>query len=533
MRPTVNHILADHVSLELRSIDRLYINGYVPMLQTGGQVFSFLHQHLGFTIPSPAVLGRLGERYRTEVKRFIEANDIPLIRFHSGQRKDDVAKEVRRARPIDTGIDFLGVAQEKSKSFKGHKRPTPTGSVTFDFSRQWVFVNQLYFYLQDPEWGPAFIKIGTYIPYPVKICLNGHEWLKQQLGREGIAFESLDNGFLSCANPRRLQQLADQLGPDHIQDFFRRWSAVLPWPLTPQDRQAGYDHRLSLWQLECSATHVFDRPVEGRHFFDGVIRANLDLGRPDRVRLLFPGRHTSRTVPPVYGYRTRVVTLGVDPSLHVEYKHSHVKQYFKEGRALRTETTINNPADFGVRKGLPNVWKLKAVGQTVNQRLLETERIADDATLDPDEFDALQRPTICEGQRVSALRFADPRVMALFQVLCLYALQVGGFRSRDLRPLLERLLTTPYTANQMTYDLRRLRRRGLIVRTPHTHHYFVTPLGLRFAYTLTKIHQRLLKPAWATLLPAPTAPPQAVAALRVIDQCLRELQAHASLPDAA
>lgn len=533
MRPTVRQILADQVTLEVSCIDRLYINGYVPKLQTSGQLVYFLHHHMGYQIASPAVLGQLGDRFRREVKRFVTANSIPLVRFKRGQRKDDIASEIRRRRPIEHGVNFLGIAQERERSFKAKKKPTPSGSVSFDFSRQSVFVNQLYFYVHDRDWGPAFIKIGTYVPYPVKLCLNGHEWLKQQLSREGIPFESLDNGFLSCDDAPRLQRLADRLGPDQIQQFFDRWSEYLPWPLTPHNRRSGFDHRLSLWQVEMSLTHVFHRPVDGRHFFDQVIRGNLDLGRPDRVRLLFPGRHTRRTVPPPFGYRTRVITAGVDPSLHVEYKRCHVKQYFKEGRALRTETTINNPLDFRVRKGLPNLWQLKAIGNDVNQRLLNTECIADDPTLDSSELEDLQRPGICDGHRVPALRFGDRRVMALFEALCHFSLQPDGFRNRDLRPLVQQLLGHPYAAGQMTYDLRRLRRRGIITRLPGSFRYFVTALGLRFAFLLTKIHKRIMKPAWAALLPTLTAPSHTTSAIRTLDRHLQQLQHNARLRCAA
>jgi hypothetical protein len=86
--------------------------------------------------------------------------------------------------------------------------------------------------------------------------------------------------------------------------------------------------------------------------FEAAIRENLDLGRPDRVGLLFPLRRIRTTPPPTYGYRTRVITDGVEPSLHVEYKSSHVKQYFREQHALRTETTMTNPKDFYVTKGV-------------------------------------------------------------------------------------------------------------------------------------------------------------------------------------
>jgi hypothetical protein len=524
MRPTVGEILADRVSLEVSCVDRIYVNGYVPKLQTSGQLVFFLGEHAGCPVASPALLGQRGARLRREVDAFVKGEKIPVVQFKRGQRKDDVAAAMRRQRPMVEGVVLLGVAQERCQSFKGVKRPTPSGSVSFDFSRQSVYVKHLYFYVQDREWGPAFVKIGTYVPYPVKLCLNGHEWVKQQLRREEIAFESLDNGFLSCANPARLAQLCDQLGPEAIESFFARWSNRLPWPLSPEDRAAGFRHHLSLWQIELSLTQVFHRPLDGRQFFDGVVRANLDLGRPDRIRVLFDRRLTRRTPPPSYGYRTRVITAGVDPSLHIDYKHCQVKQYFKEGRALRTETTINEPGDFGVRKGLPNMWQLKTIGHNANRRLLAAQCLADDGSAASEQLEQLQRPTSSEdGHRAAALRFGDPRVMALLAALGRYSLQLNGFRNRDLRALVGPLLGNRYTANQMTYDLRRLRRRGLIVRLPGTHRYHVTPLGLRLAYLFTKLYQRLLKPAWADLLPAPLATPQLHKALQTLDQHLEQL----------
>src|SRR5882672_10870122 len=129
-----------------------------------------------------------------------------------------------------------------------------------------------------------------------------------------------------------------------------------------EDRAAGFDHRVTLCQVEISLTQIFDRPVQGRHFFEAVIRENLDLGRPNRVSLLFPRRITRRTPPPTYGYRTRIITDGVEPSLHIDYKRSHLKQYFKEGRGLRTELTINNPNDFDFRKALDQLPAVRALG---------------------------------------------------------------------------------------------------------------------------------------------------------------------------
>jgi hypothetical protein len=308
----------------------VYLHAYLPKLQTSGGLCYFLHDHLGYPVPSPALFKPRHDRFVAVVQEFAARQRLEIVPFERGESKDERVAKHRARFTAHEGVVFIGVAQEMMRSFKAHRRQGQGRTPVFDFSRQSVSVNHYYFYVHDQDWGPAFLKIGTYLPYPVKLCLNGHEWVKQRLRRDRIRFESLDNGFLSCADPAALQTACDALGAADVQGFFDRWSQRLPWPMTTSERAAGYDHRLALCQLEVSLTQVFDRPVQGRHFFEAVIRENLDLGRPDRVRLLFPLRITRATPPPAFGYRTRVITEGVQPSLHVEYKSSHVKQYFKE-----------------------------------------------------------------------------------------------------------------------------------------------------------------------------------------------------------
>jgi hypothetical protein len=528
--PNVHELIRDHVTLSIRCLDRLYLHAYLPKLQTSGGLCYFLRDHLGHPIPSPALFAPMLDRFVGAIKTYATTQAVPLITFERGQRKDDVVAEYRARRPLADGVVVIGVAQEKMRAFKAHKRLGPAGGVTFDFSRQPVAVNHYYFYVHDPEWGPAFLKFGTYGPYPIKLCLNGHEWVKQQLRRVGIGFDSLDNGFLACADPTRLQTICDQLRPADVQAFFDRWTARLPAPLTADDHAAGYTHRLALQQVEVSLTQVFERPVQGRHFFEAVIRDNLDLGRPDRVGLLFPHRITRKTPAPTFGYRTRVITAGVEPSLHVEYKASHVKQYFKEQRALRTETTINNPNDFYVAKAVPNLSHLRDLGDQVNRKLLEVERVSHHCVLTQDALDRLQRPTVETGQRTSALRFGDPRVLALFQALTAFTHLPRGFRNRDLRPQVEALLGHAYSAAQMTYDLRRLRLKGVIHRVPKTHRYTATSYGLKVAFFCAKLYLRILRPEWTALLPADDSLPRPLrAALDHLEAEIRKIHEEARL----
>ena len=501
--PSLSTILRDHVSLSITSFDRLYLGGYLPSLQTSGQLVTFCEQRLHAPIASPALFGSLTDRFTGAVQRFAQDHEVPVLHFARRQRKDDVVAPYRARFTAEQGVVLIGIAQEKMNAFGSRKVVGPTGRVAFDFSRRSVAVNQVYFYVQDAEWGPAFIKVGTYAPFPVRVGLNGHEWAKQQLRKQGIAFGALDNGFRWCADAQRVQQVCDALGPADVQAFFDRWLAQLPWPLTSADRAAGYRHRLSLWQVEVSLTQVFTEPSWGRRLFECVIRDNLNLGRPDRVSLLFPTRLTRATPAPPFGYRTRVITRGVQPSLHVDFKRSHVKQYFKEGWALRTETTFNEPTDVQPTKTLTTLPNLRTLGQQINTRLLETERLANDAVPRPSLVDQVQQPRWVHGQRIAALRLSDRRVLALLQALCQVAPRPGGFRHRELRPLVAGLLGRDlehYSAGAMTYDLRRLRLHGLIQRVPHTFQYTLTPDGLHLAFGVSRIVVRLLQPDWASLL---------------------------------
>jgi hypothetical protein len=205
------------------------------------------------------VLGQVTEKFRDAVKAMAEQQQIPIYQFDHKERKDDVANRIRQQRGVRDGIVFIGVAQEKAQAFQGKKI-----NGRFEYTRdKTVYVNHYYFYIDDADFGPVFLKVCSYAPWGTKLCLNGHEWAKRQLAKKRIAYEALDSGFLSCADPNRLQQICDSLGPEDIDRLFRKWLKRLPLPLRPQDRAAGYDWSLSIWQMEVSLTQII-RPALAR-----------------------------------------------------------------------------------------------------------------------------------------------------------------------------------------------------------------------------------------------------------------------------
>jgi len=491
---TIPELLDGHVTLEVECLDRLYLNGYIGRLATGVGLVRFMREQLGKPVASPVVLGQISEKFRETVKTLAQQDSIPVYQFRHKERKDDIANEFRRQRPVRDGIVFIGVAQEKAQAFNGRKID---GQFQFDRDKT-VYVNHYYFYIDDEEFGPLFLKVCSYAPWSIKLCLNGHEWAKRQLEQCGIRYEALDNGFLSCTEPAKLQEICDRLGPEHIERVFRKWLGRIPLPLRPEDRRAGYDWDLSVWQMEVSLTQIFDRPLRGREFFEEVIRDNLDLGRPDRVQLIFDRVVTKKTPGQ---FRTRVIQDGVHPSLHITYKDFDLKQYFKEGRGCRTEGTFRNPKDFGINKGLANLPYLAKIGRQINRRLLEVERVSHNSGLSGDSIQRVVQPTVTEdGKKSPGLKFGQPRVMALFLALTLFHHLIDGFCNADLRSHVADLLgmdTAQYTSNQMTYDLRRLRLKGLIYRPPGRNRYFITPYGWKVARLFSRLDARVFRPAMA------------------------------------
>ncbi len=532
----INEVLEGHVALEVECVDRLYLNAYVPGLQVGGQVVRFLTEHLGNPVPSPALFAQIGNRFRREVRAFAAAHGIPVLHLKKPDRSrwddrklDHVRPYLERAeREGRFGVVAIVAAQEFQWVFGARNRSDKPGVANFDFSKQDRRVSVYYFYVYDRDFGPGFIKICSYFPYPAKVWLNGHEWAKRQAERAGIPFSALSNGFAGCDDPARLQALCDRFGPGDVQAFFDRWTAVIPTPFTGADRAAGYWWELSMRQVEVSRTLVFDDPRRARAFFEALVADNIGIGRPEQVAVVFARQVRKTTREP---FRTRVFSPGSEVKIEFRYKHSRLKQYLKDGRALRIETVINKPADLSVLARLQHLPELVAKARQVNRRLLMIERAGQGCAIGSALFERIHQPYAREGQRTGAFRFGDPRAIALAGALCTLLHAVTGFSNKSLRGHVAGLLGHDYGSGQMSYDLRRLRLHGLIQRLPRSNSYVLTPEGIRVAVFYSKLQNRLLRPLLAA--DQPPAPLDVRRALATLERAVNQYTLNARLGVAA
>ena len=504
-------VLSGHVTLEIRCIDRILLTFRQPRLQYGKGIHGFFCHHRGNQFVSSALMLPMTEAFAADIHHYIAARGLDLVRFAKGESKDQIAKGYLAGRNGGEQILFAGVAQEKTRIWRTRQRTDKTTGRPYPWlCQEQAMVNHWYFYGFDADFGPFYIKFCGYFPFTGQIYLNGHEYAMRQCAKAGIAFTALDNAFGSTADPAAVQRICDGLTDQEIYRFAGKWLARLPHPFTPADEQADYRWQLSVQQVEFSTTMALDRPVSGRIFFEQLIRDNIDIGRPDKVNIVFGRLIRLRGKNPAPGsFRTQVITSGVCPYLYLYYKKTQVKQYLKEGRALRTETTINQPRDFKIGKELTNLAALAEVGYTANRRLLDAECISHDPADGAAALDALTSPVISPACTcIPGMRFTSHRVQALLSACCALALRPAGFTSRDLRHYLAPQLgktAEDMTSGQISDDLRRLRDCQIIQRTPHSRSYQVTPEGLSIALFLTRVTQRFLIPGLAQL--TGTGPP--------------------------
>ncbi len=535
---TAADVVAGHVTLDVSCLDRVYLNGYVAKLQTPGGVVYFFRDHRGKPVVSPALFEPIGEKFRKDIRDWAQANGIPVIRFTAGQRKAEVMAPYLEAAAAAgrSQVVAAGCAQEFQLVWTARKRDTdPGGCPQFSFTKEQRRVSVFYIYIFDERMGPGFIKICTYFPYPVKAWVNGHEWAKRQALAAGIGFTALSSGFASCDDPAALQAICDRFGPGTVQVWSERWMARIPLPLTSAGRDAGYWWELSMRQTEISRTLVFDDDVHARAFFEALLCENMDLGRPENVELLFRrGQRLGRpTLPPAGGgFKTKIDRYCDLVTLNVFYRNSRLKQYLKDGVALRIETVVNDPRDLRCNRQLQNLPELQDKARAINARLLETETAGQGTALVSPVIERITRPALTgEGRKAPALRFGDLRVQALAGAIAAMLFTVTGITNKTLRGLMTGLLHRPYSMNQASYDLSRLARNGLIQRVPCRNRYTLTRDGLLFAHFYTKVYDHVLRPLMAP--DRPSAPPELAAALATFDQLTADHIARARVPTAA
>jgi hypothetical protein len=488
----------DQIRFHYSCFDRILLNVCVQRLQMPANIVCFFRDQRQRGVDRH-LFRALSGHYHDWVARYAAEHHIAIVRpaDFEAERREQWLEGYFQQRQGQPGVAVIVKSRENARIAVAQGNPDKPHVELLN-----RFVEQYYFYLDDPEFGRAFFRICPYFPHNSRLCVNGHEWLAKQMTKEAIAFVPCGNAFVDCANPSRLQELANQFSHEHLIPFAHRWLAQLAPTFTAAElRRHGYGYRLFVSQVEYCHNAIFHERAALDRLHERLLDHNRTIGRPDRLAFIYGRRFTEKTVQ---GIKTRITDYAAsNPVIRSEFKSTSIKQYVRDHVLLRTEGTSNFTPNLGVNKGVENLPRLRAVLQQGTDRYLEVQQDVLETFVDRGTLQRLHEPTVtATGRRTPGVKLTDRRLLAVMGALVCFRFLagLGTFRTRDLLSQAAKLLgATDYSLGRLRYDLSKLLAKGLVLKIHGTHTYQLTPNGFRLCVLHLKLFHKVYAPLTAAV----------------------------------
>ncbi len=491
----------DNIQFGYRCFDRLLLNGLIQPFQQPERVLGFFNVYRDGKRVTRKVLTDIADQFQNWLKNRSEKWGAPVLEAPEDERRDDfVLPYLNNCEPDRVAVILK--AREPARilvAIGGEKNQSPH----LEFKQRWV--NQFNFYLNDKHWGRMFVRMCPYFPFSARVCLNQHHWLAIRMREEGLDFQQSTNAFLKCANPARLQELADSLTPQDLLKCGQKWlAAFTPFISDRERKQVGCQHRLFFSQVEYCDNLIFHRRAAVDELTERLLDLNRTIGQPKKITMIF-----GRKVTKEYKGKLQTVIEDLDlpnPVIRSHYGRGFAKQYVRDDRILRTEPATNNVYDYGVKKDVENLPQLRDRMSAIIDNYHNVQQDVLETFVDRGQLLKLAEPTILpSGKRIPGLKLDHPRQLAVMHSLVRFAnIAAGGtFTTADLyAPALDALGQTPpqYSLASFRYDLSKLRHKGLVEKVPRSRRYRLVGKGYSICLVFLKLFEKIYAPLTAGLL---------------------------------
>lgn len=512
-------------------VDRLVINAYYPLGQTGGGFRAWWRNWQGSDQGlSNGKLKSLAGDVARRLKAYCAANKIPWVECKSGEVKYEIARQLLPKDRKFRGVFAVLVGRAPAPLWE--VRRNPQGQIT-DVRRleHWPHVQHYYFQIQDPEWGHVVVRLCGYAPWGAQVILNGHEWVERAAARQKVRVNKAGNCFVEGSNYAGVSTLAEQLIQPklsrHLEALCNRWlySSCLCFGLPQPDQQrTDFKYRYSVWQLEYSRNFLFRDGGTLEEVFQKLLdrtRAPLDI---KSLETIFGARHRQPKNMKQRAGRTRVeVAKEVDHQqwdvtvFRVRWGNLLLKIYDKGERVLRVEVVVQNTKDLKCGKGLEKLPEQLGRMQQLLVEFLASVRAAHLSFLDCGQFESWHQPTMRGNRRLAGIDLNKARNRTVVQSVTSLATAPEGFTLEQLAQAV-RLRTgwspEQYPRHRAAYDLAKLRGKQLVQRCPGRRRYQCRPDKLRVLCAYVLLREQVIKPLLAGVAQtSPCPPPSHVATL--------------------
>jgi len=506
------------------SFDRIVIGAYFTMLHSpGGLLTWFRRLHPDKPLDKNQLM-RFACRFGRRTQAFAKANHIPILYPEKGTRKHELAQTYLKDFQKPHGIFLIMVVSERALIYDSFTPKTKAENLHRSLTAKWRMVNYYYFHLRDKNWGHVTIGISSHPPFAAKIILNGHEWLAQRAKRRGLTFEQQGNCFVDLLEEHALQELADTLSEGHLTEVCRHWMSRVMMGLTTAELKASnLTRRFSLMQVEYSHNMLFRQPRHLRWVYQAMIDNTRQRLKPGTINTVF-GKDRR-------GVKIKSMSLRIEnpeydlTTVNVWCGKNRIKTYDKGERVLRTEVTINHARSLGLKKSLSAWPKYGARMVQMITAFHNTLEAAAQCRLPSTVLEDLQAPTMQHGTRIPGISLTHQRVMTVLRTAVELAKRPNGFTAAELyAQVRDRIPDQAYTKSQLTYDLRKLKAKTLLVKIKGRQRYCFTSEGLQTAVGLLVFREEILAPVLALAHIDKKRGPKP--RLNERDQHYREIQLH-------
>jgi hypothetical protein len=487
-----------HITSVLSGFDRIRFRATLRMLYQPSMMDRYLaYCGIGFS-KFKAFAESTTAKVKAAAYRAAELAGRPVKYLRSAQiSKEELARELASRDKIKDGLIGIFTAIEPclSYSIRGDHE-TKKSKLVLETRK----CTHFYHYYLHPEFGQLHVRVQSWFPFSVDVCLNGREWLARQMDSAGIDYEQRDNCFVWVSDPAGAQSLLDQ-------QLQSNWSArldellTLAHPLhTELGKPLGQRYYWSASQSEFATDLCFkDVASLDRLYPQFLHHAIRSFSSPDVLRFL------GRAAPQMFRAGEVKSTLKYRPE-GIRLRHTlngnSLKLYNKEGSVLRVETTIVHAEQFrvyrpdahgelkwqGLRRGVADLWRRGQVSQAANSRYLEALASVTGTTPLYREAQSVCCPVFLNGRRHRPLNPWAAQDGALLEAISRGEFALNGLRNRDLQKLLcPGKLQPPQRRRQsaaITRKLALLRAHGLIRKVSHTHRYVLSSNGRRIITAL-------------------------------------------------
>jgi len=488
-----------NIKFRYRCFDRLLLHGCIPSFLEGARAQGFFWVYRKIYPVSRKVLREVARQYHNWAEHSARKWGVEIVGDPKARRDDFVEPYFRKAQPDQVVVII------KAREPAGIMTAIGAGE-KWHLETKYRWVEQYNFYLQDAEWGPMFVRVCPYFPFSTRICLNQHYWLAQKMQQAGIHFTQTGNAFRRCSDPAALQEMADSLTAKDLMRCGHKWlNRLIPFFRPQERRQHGCWHQLFFAQVEYCENLIFRQRAALDQLGDRLLDANRNLGRPDKLTVIF-GRRITKQYSGKLQTEIEDSHLG-NPVMRSYYKNGFAKHYVRDHDVLRFETASNDvKGDYGINKAVENLVPLREKLQAITERYQNVQQDILETFLDRGELRRLGQPTLlATGKRIPGLKLDHPRQLAVMNSLLRFSHVAAGdtFTTVELQVAAAEALGVPVEKlplGGLRYELWKLRAKGLVEKLPHSRRYRLLPNGYRICLLFLKLFDKIYAPLVAGLL---------------------------------